>query len=488
MAFDPSIIMGYRGMGELPNPMNQLAQVSQIQASQQQQQLNKMKIDELAADKQELNDFALKLQEKGLTPRQYMEMLRSSRDPVNRKTGVEGLMRLDEQEKYGDVLKKVYPQLFGAGAETPSAEMPTALAPSIMRQGGAPAAPIQDMLGTGTYGMAPVNALAPAPAARSAAPVNALINQQNTPAQLEMRIAMLAPFANRPGVKEQIAGFQSQLTELRKPIVAAAGSTIYGPSGQIIANVPAQPTELQRNYQAAKDQGFTGNIFEYERKLKEATRAPATPAQPSAPVAVVGEDGKIKYVSREDAINKGMTPASAQEGLTTKEVQKREAALPQARQSVKTISNTMSVIGQTVDSLLANPDGIDGITGLVYGVTPAITGPARKAKAELDQLKNLAFIQGITELREASKTGAAVGNVTNREGDRFENLKASLDRSQSKEDLVAALKKLKTQAELTSQFTTEAFDDTYSYKSAAPAAPAAGQGTGGFKYLGKENK
>lgn len=489
MAFDPSIIMGYRGMGELPNPMNQLAQVSQIQAAQQQQQLNKMKIDELAADKQELNDFALKLQEKGLTPRQYMEMLRSSRDPVNRKTGVEGLMRLDEQEKYGDVLKKVYPQLFGAGAETPSAEMPTALAPSIMRQGGARAAPIQDMLGTGTYGMAPVNALAPAPAARSAAPVNALINQQNTPAQLEMRIAMLAPFANRPGVKEQIAGFQSQLTELRKPIVAAAGSTIYGPSGQIIANVPAQPTELQRNYQAAKDQGFTGNIFEYERKLKEATRAPATPAQPSAPVAVVDEaTGKIKYVSRDEAISKGMTPASAQESLPPKEIQKREAALPQAKQAVKTVSNTMSVIGQTVDSLLANPDGIDGITGLIYGVTPAITGPARKAKAELEQLKNLAFIQGITELRAASKTGAAVGNVTNREGDRFENLKASLDRSQSKDDLIAALKKLKTQADLTTQFMTEAFDDTYSYKSAAPAAPAAGQGTGGFKYLGKENK
>ena len=109
------------------------------------------------------------------------------------------------------------------------------------------------------------------------------------------------------------------------------------------------------------------------------------------------------------------------------------------------------------------------LTGLVYGVTPAITASARKAKAELEQLKNLAFIQGITELRAASKTGAAVGNVTNREGDRFENLKASLDRSQSKDDLIAALKKLKTQADLTTQFMTEAFDDTYSYKSAAPA-------------------
>ena len=266
-------------------------------------------------------------------------------------------------------------------------------------------------------------------------------------------------------------------------------------------NEPADVQVMQRlgypltqaGYQQFRDaqrQDRLLNPAEFQQRLDlaAATRAPRAEAQPSAPVAVVGEDGKIKYVSREDAINKGMTPASAIESLPPKEIQKREAALPQAKQAVKTISNTMSVIGQTVDSLLANPDGINGITGLVYGVTPAVTSAARKARAELEQLKNLAFIQGITELRAASKTGAAVGNVTNREGDRFENLKASLDRSQSKDDLIAALKKLKTQADLTTQFTTEAFDDTYSYKSAAPVAPAAGQGTGGFKYLGKENK
>ena len=106
------------------------------------------------------------------------------------------------------------------------------------------------------------------------------------------------------------------------------------------------------------------------------------------------------------------------------------------------------------------------------------------AKADLEQLKNLAFIQGLTELRAASKTGAGVGNVSNREGDRFENLKASLDRSQSKADLEAALRRLKAQSEFTIQTMQEAFDDTYSYKSAAPVAP---QGTGGFKYLGKES-
>ena len=55
MAFDPSIIMGYRGMGELPNPMNQLAQVSQIQAAQQQRQMNALKMQEAQSAAEERN-------------------------------------------------------------------------------------------------------------------------------------------------------------------------------------------------------------------------------------------------------------------------------------------------------------------------------------------------------------------------------------------------------------------------------------------------
>jgi hypothetical protein len=192
-------------------------------------------------------------------------------------------------------------------------------------------------------------------------------------------------------------------------------------------------------------------------------------------------------VTREEAL--GKTPATAIEGLSPKDIQKREAVLPQARQAVKTISNTMSVIDQTVDRILNNPEGLDGITGLVYGRTPALTDAARKANADLEQLKNLAFVQGLTELRAASKTGAGVGNVSNREGDRFENLKASLDRTQSKTDLEDALRRLKSQAGFTSQSMQEAFDETYKYKQTAPSTqtPAAGQGTGGFKYLGKES-
>jgi hypothetical protein len=286
---------------------------------------------------------------------------------------------------------------------------------------------------------------------------------------------------------------------------------------QALAEISDDPTEFERyRQQEAMGMGewlksqqpkVAGNavFLPGENRFITAPREPA-PAAPSAPVAVMGPDGRPQFVTREQAI--GMTPfspaavkvmgggagggtrapampkapagyrytptgdleaipggpAAAGPNLTPKDIQKREAALPQARQAVSTVSNTMSVIGETVDRLLANRDGLNGVTGLVGGRTPGITDAARQAQADIDQLKNLAFIQGITELRNASKTGAGVGNVSNKEGDRFENLKASLERTQSYNSMVDALKRLKSQSEFTRQSLKEAFDETYSYR------------------------
>jgi hypothetical protein len=206
---------------------------------------------------------------------------------------------------------------------------------------------------------------------------------------------------------------------------------------------------------------------------------PREPKEPNKPVEVVGPDGKTIIVSAEEAIARRMTPAKAMEGLAPKEIQRREAVFPQAKQSVTTVTNTMSTIEQTIDRLLQNKSGLNGVTGLVGGRTPALTDAARAADADLEQLANLAFVQGITELRAASKTGAGVGNVSNKEGDRFENLKASLKRTQSYDDMVAALKRLKAQATSTRDTVNTEFTDMYDYRQgraapSAPAAPAAG--------------
>jgi hypothetical protein len=314
----------------------------------------------------------------------------------------------------------------------------------------------------------------------------------------------------------------------------------FAPLEQALAEVPNDPAEFQ-TYLQKETMGMaewmksqmpkvtpTGDVYDpAKREFIRKPQAVPAPAAPGAPVAVMGPDGRPQYVTREQAI--GMTPftapaikmmgggaggaggggratptgkapsgyrftptgdleaipggpAAAGPNLTPKDIQKREASLPQARQAVSTVSNTMSVIGETVDRLLANKDGLNGVTGLVSGRTPGITDASRQAEADINQLKNLAFIQGITELRNASKTGAGVGNVSNKEGDRFENLKASLERTQSYNSMVDALKRLKSQSEFTKQSLKEAFDETYSYRdndaTAAPPAPGRPEGVG----------
>lgn len=443
MALDPNIALGVKSL-ELPNPLAQYGQLAQIQNAQNQNALAQFQLGSARRTEQSQNLLA--------------DAYAQSTDPATGKIDYNKLTSLVAGGGGGAQIPGIQKsRLEYETAQTTQQKAQTELVDAKLKQSRG----LLEGVTTPDQYIAWHEAnhkdaiLGPVLAARG-------ITAEQSRARI-MEAINKGPAEFQRLINESKLGTE-KFMELNKP-----STQVVDQSGQRqvlqIPGLGGTPTTVG----TYADVPLPANVQAQKIQIAQQSRPPAPPAQPSAPVAVVGEDGKIRYVSREEAINKGMTPASAIESLPPKEIQKREAALPQARQSVKTISNTMSVIGQTVDSLLANPDGIDGITGLVYGVTPAITGPARKAKAELDQLKNLAFIQGITELRAASKTGAAVGNVTNREGDRFENLKASLDRSQSKEDLIAALKKLKTQAELTSQFTTEAFDDTYSYKSAAPA-------------------
>jgi hypothetical protein len=471
MALDPNIALGVRGV-EVANPLAQYAQVAQIQSMQNQNQVSQMQLDQMRRDEATLQQIQAKAVEHGgpADLNQIADAYLKSGNPKFVEFGIGLRQKLDDRENIAKVMNMGRPP-----AATPAAPATNALAPTM--QAGA--------LGSGTFGMAPeprVNqfapAVAPAPAANAlAAPggldLNVLLAQRKAFIAMgkpDMARALDAEIAlaSKEPVYHNVVGVG---------LVDPRNARVVMPS---VEKPPAPPTSAAEYELAQKDPNFM-------RFLQARAAATRQPVQPSPPVAIVGEDGRVKYVTREEAL--GKTPATAIEGLSPKDIQKREAVLPQARQSVKTVGNTMSVIGETVDRILANPEGLDGITGVIYGRTPALTDAARKANADLEQLKNLAFVQGLTELRAASKTGAGVGNVSNREGDRFENLKASLDRTQSKTDLEDALRRLKEQANFTTQTMQEAFDETYKYKQTAPSTqtPAATQGTNGFKYLGKES-
>lgn len=258
MALDPNISSRLRPL-ELPDPLAQMAQVSQIRSAQRQDEVSQMQLEDLKNDRVEMLAMQRKMQENGgsgdlselaktmLKTRKYFE------------AGVELTKKLKEQNTFETMGKQLYPELFGATATTPSAapgaapaatEMPSAPAPSTMRQFTAPSAPTQNALGSGTYGMEPVNALAPN--VPQAAPVNALAASvaptgeapAKTADQLRREI-MLFSQSTDPRAKAFADILKAQLTETLKAHVVAPNSNLVINGKSVYAGAPA-PTEISR--------------------------------------------------------------------------------------------------------------------------------------------------------------------------------------------------------------------------------------------------
>jgi len=198
---------------------------------------------------------------------------------------------------------------------------------------------------------------------------------------------------------------------------------------------------------------------------------PTAAATPAAPVAVVGTDGKIKYVSREEAIAKGMTPASALEGLAPKEIQNREAKYPAATSAVKTFESKTDSLVTDLEKLAKHP-GLSGISGLIYGRTLAVTQEARAAQALYDSIVARGGFAELQAMRASSPTGGALGNVSNQEGQYLRDAFAPINRTQDTKDLSLALTNAANVARAAKQRVREAYDMTYDYKTGgAPPLP-----------------
>ena len=204
-------------------------------------------------------------------------------------------------------------------------------------------------------------------------------------------------------------------------------------------------------------------------RISAAGRAPAAPPTPSAPVAVVDPvTNKPVLVSREDAI--GKTPATAIEGLTPKERQQREAKYPQATSAVKTFAATSDTLIKDLETLSKHP-GLNSITGIAAGRLPGITSAGREAEALFDKIVARGGFQELQNMRQASPTGGALGNVSNREGAQLQQAFAALDRRQDAPSVRKAITDAINQIRTAQQTVKDAYDLTYEYKQGtAPAA------------------
>jgi len=158
------------------------------------------------------------------------------------------------------------------------------------------------------------------------------------------------------------------------------------------------------------------------------------------------------------------------DALPPKEVQKREAAFPQATSVIKGFESKSDSFVKDLKALRDHP-GLPQITGLIAGRAPALTADGRAAQALYDKVVAKGGFQALQDLRDASKTGGALGNVSNQEGKQLTASFAAIDRRQDAKDVRAAIDDAIGSVEGAKTRMREAYDSTYSYK--AGSTPAA---------------
>jgi hypothetical protein len=301
---------------------------------------------------------------------------------------------------------------------------------------------------------------------------------------------------------------------------------------QALAEVPDDPVQFERHRQQEalgmsewmKSQlpKTVGNAIYLpsENRFVAPERAPAPPPAPGAPVAVMGPDGKPRYVNREEAI--GMTPftpatvkfmgggggggaaapAPAPKPMTPVQMAARRDKLGK---EFKTVQNALQTTQDVIDSIAFVKDepGLSRATGFTGTLLPSFPeGAAASAETRLKNLEGKVTALGKAQ---ASATGA-IGSIATQEWQVLRDQIAALDRTKGTGPLLNQLDLVEAQARGAMERMKDAYQRQFgedfeqfpqfadmpapksTFKPRAPASNKkdSGGGTGGFKYLGKE--
>jgi hypothetical protein len=290
--------------------------------------------------------------------------------------------------------------------------------------------------------------------------------------------------ANKGASEEDINNLLIAPTEVVKAEVA--GNPQYNKdlrafaSGYKNPNVSTWTAEDYRNFQTYSGLPSTADAAKEEINRKKATYETGATfdkvltkdqflRQISAPAAFQAEvqpeykptaKPSPSFKQPEKEVKQGL-PLIESSAISPKSKEQLLIEQPKATSATEYSLNATRRIQNTARRLLDNPNLSQafGKDGVLLSYIP--NTEAASAAAELDTLKNQLFVQGITEMRAASQTGAAVGNVTEKEGSRFENLQASLQQKKKFKDIVAELERLDKEMDTTENRISNAYSRTY---------------------------
>lgn len=427
MPLDPVIAGGFRGL-QLQDPLEQYARANQLLQAQQQNQLNALKMQEYQREREAENKLAQLFQRPGADPTspEFMREVYGI-SPLKGAAFQKSALETQKAQREADAAAEKLAAERVAGAR--------ALLPSVTPE---------------TWGAWREDTIRKLPG-----------------------LASMIPEAYSEDARLRLMQTADQYLAERKPLVVSPGASVYRPGTTTpmftapAAERPYEPSETQKILADLKNPALTPQEKAgLEARLSILTtrepKEPREPREPSAPIAVVDDaTGKIKYVPREEAI--GKTPASALEGLAPKEIQKREAAFPQATSAIKGVEANADTFIKDLRALRNHP-GLDGITGMVFGRTASAKGASREAQALYDKIVAKGGFQMLQAMREASKTGGALGNVSNEEGRRLQAAFAAIDRVQDADSVRRAIDGAIAEIEGAKARSREAYESTYEYK------------------------
>jgi hypothetical protein len=149
--------------------------------------------------------------------------------------------------------------------------------------------------------------------------------------------------------------------------------------------------------------------------------------------------------------------------INPKDLQKREAAYPQATSAIKGFEEKSDSFIKDIEKLRDHP-GLSEITGIAAGRLPGLTANGRAAQALYNKIVAKGGFQALQDLRDASKTGGALGNVSNQEGKQLAASFSAIDRTQDAKDVRESLDQAIADIQGSKTRMKEAYDATYAYR------------------------
>lgn len=265
----------------------------------------------------------------------------------------------------------------------------------------------------------------------------------------------------------EAVGTRGAFSDARKPDMG-----VQKPLGEEV--FPVDPTPQQRNFEyleslpPEKREGF-GRVLRADQIVSAGGVPVARPTAGGAPREVVPA-AQVATNAGDIARNKTQGQGEA----------KRTLDLPAAKSRLAATVAKLDSMGQVAQRLQADEDLWKAVGfGQPIATIPGIEGA--KLRAQINTLKSKVGFAVLQDMRESSKTGGALGNISNQENQYLQNALAALDTNLAPEDFREQLQIILDYVNEGKARMQQGFFDTYPELNQQPGqAPAAGGSTPTF--------